>query len=438
MPQALLNKELSVKPQSQSKIDPQRKHRKAVITGIGIVSPLGIGVEAFWNGLLEGKSAVDKITRFNTRSFPSRIAAEVKDFDPWQYMAKRRLKYFSRASQFAVAASNLAIEDAGLSGIDPFRTDIIIGSAISSLGTIEETLYRSKTKLEEYDEHAINPADMFKVFISAPASAVALEIGSKGYVTTVATACASAINAVGVATDRIEEGHADVAIAGGLDTPITRIVLNALCAADFLSTENTNPKDCLCPFDKRRSHSVLGEGCVLFVLEDYNHAVARAATGYAEIVDYHQENENTNELYISDEEGQNWANMLMTLIEKNERKVPDHINAHAPSDTAIDYLETLAFKKALGNRAYKPPVLSIKGLVGSAFSAAGAQQIATACLSLKHGMIPPNYNYKEPDPLCDLKYPVQPKKGKLDRVLVNSHGLGGVNSAMLLKGYKIQ
>lgn len=437
MPRTATSLSEQMQSSPSSKIDSRRRRRRAIVTGIGVVSPLGIGVAEFWENLLAGKSGVDTITRFDASSFPSRIAAEVKGFDPWQYMSKRRQKYFSRASQFAVAATHLALEDACLPHLDPYRTDVVIGSAISSLGTIEETLYRSSSRLEEYDEHAINPTDMFKVFISAPASAVALEIGSQGYVTTVATACAAAVNALGLAKERIEDGHADVVIAGGVDTPITRIVLNALCAAQFLATNNRAPRNSLCPFDKRRSRSALGEGCVLFVVEERNHALARAARGYAELLACHQENENTNELYVSDQEGKNWATALLHLLEQDGRKAPAHINAHAPSDKVIDYLETLALKQALGKRAYKSPVVSIKGQVGSGFSAAGAQQLAAACLSLKHGLIPPNYNYREPDPLCDLHYPVAPRPGRLGRVLVNSHGLGGVNAAMLLKGCKL-
>jgi len=414
----------------------KNKKRRVVITGIGVVSPIGIGIDDFWKNLLAGKTGMGEITLFDPSSFPSRIAAEVKNFDPLNYLSRMQVQSYSRASQFACSAVKLAIDDGSMDDLDPYRTDVIIGSAVSSLDIIEKEALKSPTYTVEYKPGVVNPLSILKAFISAPASAVALMLKSKGYVTTVSSACSSGINAIGLASQRIIDGHSDTAVAGGVDTPITRFVLHALCDADFLSTKNENPEDALCPFDLRHSKSALGEGAAMFILEEYNQAVSRRAKIYGEILDFAQQTENINELFMIDNQGENWAETISNVLKHKNTNKPDHIDAHGPSDSSIDKIETIAIKKALGKKAYKSSVSSIKGSIGSSMSAAGALQIASASMALYTGKIPPNYNYKISDPDCDLKHPAKMQSSSsMNHILVNSHGLGGNNASLLLKRF---
>ncbi|MCB1315457.1 MAG: hypothetical protein KDK27_05845, partial [Leptospiraceae bacterium] len=316
--------------------------------------------------------------------------------------------------------------------IDPYRTDVIIGSGLGSQEVVEEHVAGRSDHLLEYGE-GIDPTGMLKFFISGPAIGIALMLGCKSYVTTVSSACASGLNSIGLAMQRIQDRRADVVICGGVDTPITRFVWAGLCAARFLTTNN-DPVESMCPFDRRRSGGTLGEGAGIFIVESLEHARARGARIYAETAAFNQETENVNELYLMDKSGTRWAELIGRVCAEAGINRLDWINAHGPSDRQLDKLETVALKKALGVLVNGTPVSSIKGAVGAGMASSGAFQAAAGAMSLITGCIPPNYNYREPDPELDLMYVDRPLTGRnLKTILLNARAFGGINASLIMR-----
>ena len=412
----------------------KKKRRRAVITGIGIVSPIGIGKLAFWDNLLARKTGLSTIKSFDVSTYPSKIAAQVTDFDPSKFLTDRQIRYSSKPTIFALAAAKMALTDAQfLDGeMDLSKTDVVIGSAVSSFDIVESNVLKSETKGEAFEPGLVNPTEMMKVFISAPSAGIALMADAQGYVTTIASACTSGVNAIGTAASRIEEGLGDIQITGGVDAPITRYILSTFCSARFV-TEETNPEKALRPFDKNRSKSALGEGSAIFILEEERQAIARGARIYARISGFGQGNENVNELFLLEKEGVSWQKTMERALKAANLNTVDHINAHGPSDKIIDQVEASVLHRIF-KRASKIPVSSIKGSVGSGMASAGVFQVAAAALSIHHKIVPPTYNHKENDERCNLNVVrVAKKRGRLSSVLVNSHGLGGVNSSLVLQ-----
>ncbi len=404
------------------------KVSRPVITGIGVVSPIGIGHSLFWDSLLSGKTGIDRITLFDASKYPTQIAAEVRDLDESAYLTERQQKHFSRMARLALVAFRLAQADCGLAHFDRFRTDVVLGSASIAFEVLERQIGRSDTGLLDFKEGEMETLAMLRTIMSAPANAIALDAGLEGYVTTVTNACASALTAVAQGAERIRHNQAEVVICGGVDTPITPIVLNAHCSAGLLTTQNGDPRLALAPFDARRTKPALGEGAAVFIVEDRARAVARGARIYAEIEGFAQANENINELFMMDRSGQAWSEVMKRAGVEGV----DHINAHGPSDRTIDRTETTAIRFAFGKREAHMPVTSIKGAVGSGMASAGAFQIAASALTLHTGTIPPIYNYGEPDPNCDLDCVAHPRSTRTGRVMISSHALGGVNSILVL------
>ena len=398
--------------------------RRAVITGIGVVSPIGMGVDAFWDGLLHGRTGMRRIQQFDPSQFGSQIAAEVDDQALVGLLSEKENARFNRVSRFAVGAFRMAQLDAGLSRFDPDNTDVVIGA---TAGTLE-----APKDFQAGDALVQTPGPEFlrEYFMHAPACAIALLAETRGYVTTVSTACPSAINAVGVGAERIEDGRADVVICGGADAPITPAFLQAYCAADWLAVDNEHPTEALCPFDLRRTRAALGEGAALFILEDEGLARARGATIYCHVERFVQEHENVNEKFSMDLSGRAWAQALQRIM--RDAGSIDMVNAHGPSDQLIDRVESVALLTALGKRAGRTPVSSIKGAVGSGMASAGAFQIAAAAMTIRTGELPPTYNYLVPDPDCEIRCVKSREHARVNRVLVSAHGLGGVNSLLLL------
>ena len=412
--------------------------RRCVITGIGIVSPIGIEKENFWQNLLAGKTGVAPLTRFDGSSYPRNLVAEVTDFDETQYMSVRQSKYFGRSSRFAYAAAKMAMLDADLEQPDPLQTDVLLGCAVGAYEALENALVRSKKGLLEFEPGLMDMRDLLQSVTYSPASAIALLAQAEGYVSTVSSSCVSGLNAIGLASERIREGKARIVFTGGVDTPISRIVMSALAGAGMTPGDNPeSPADSLCPFDQRRTKSVLGEGAGVFILEDYEHARARGARIYAEIVSFAQGSENINELFMPDRSANSWSRVVKKALQAVSGGV-GYINAHAPSDTMLDKLEADMLVQTFGDAELQDtPTSSIKGAVGSPFSAAGAFQVASSALALFHGQIPPNYNYKVPDPEVVLKVAERATAApRLKKVLVNGHGLGGLNTAIVLKKVK--
>jgi len=409
----------------------QRKMPRPVVTGVGIVSPLGTGNERFWAALLAGKTGVRPISLFDASKYPTRIAAEVPDLEEWEekLLSERQRTHFSRAARMALIAYKLARRDSGLKEFDPFRTAVVTGSASIAFEVLEHQIQRSETALLNYAPGEMEPLAMLRTVMSAPTNAIALDANIEGYATTVTNACASALSAVSMGAERIRRGEAEVVIAGGVDAPITPIVLNAHCAARLLTTNNDNPEDVLEPFDIRRTKPVLGEGAAYLILEDRARAVARGARIYAEIGRYSQQQENMNEIFPMDRSGSKWASCLQAAGVQGVA----HVSAHGPSDRIIDRTETVALKTAFGSAAVGLKITSIKGAVGSGMASASALQVAAAVLSLHEQTIPPIYNYLEPDPECDLAYVDKPVQTRLRTILLSSHGLGGINCALRIE-----
>lgn len=416
----------------------RRKVRgKVVITGCGVVSPIGNGLDSFWTGLLEGKTGMNQITRFDASTFPCQVAAEVTDNGYLKYLNSREQKHYSRATRYAVAAFRMARRDAALDHFDEFRTGVILGSGVSSFDYVEEQIDKHPSFMRGFEPGRVDPFGMVKAFIAAPSAAVALAAGSRGYVTSVSTACTSGVNAVGLAAEHIKSGKAEVMIAGGVDTPISQILLNAFCAADYFTTDNSHPDTCLKPFDLNRTKCALGEGAAVFILEDRDHAIARGARIYCEIESFNQQTENGNELFFFDQSGEKWAATIRGAVKDVPGRV-DHINAHGTSDKIADKLEVDALRKALGDRAERSSVTSIKSATGSGLAAAGVLQIAAALMSLFTGKVPGIKNYKTPDPdLGSLKFLRRARREEPERVLVNSKGFGGFNTALSLRRFAL-
>lgn len=405
--------------------------RKAVITGIGVVSPIGIGIRSYWKNLMAGKCGIKKISQFNPDLFPCQIAGEI-EWKPERYLNKRGIKHYSRATQFAVTAAGLAMRDSGLERIDPVDTAIITGTGAPALEQIESQILGRQVNLARFEpEKNQDPTTLIKGMISAPASAIALSLGTRGHVETVSATCASAFSALGRALERIHSGQEDVVIAGGVDAPITRIYMQALCASRAIAFDyNDRPREALRPFEKNRTRSVLAEGAGIFICESAGHARARGARVYCELKSFSMGAENTNELFLLEKEGRRWSDVIRRAV---GRAPIDLICAHGPGDKTIDRVEIRALYASLGRRAGGIPVTSTKGATGSSFSAAGALQLAAAAMTLRTGQIPPTRNYVVPDPECDLNIISKPRRSRPRSVLVNVHGLGGINAAIVLK-----
>lgn len=409
---------------------------RVVLTGIGVVSPIGIGKTDFWQNLISGKTGIRPISLFDAETYPSKVAGEISDFISTDHFSAKAANRISRASQFALIAAKQAYNDARLEHIDPYRTDVVMGTGTSAFDIIEQEIFKSPSAGKKFEKGLIDPLAMTKAFANAPACAIALEYQTKSYTTTVTTACASALNAIGHAYHRIRADEADVAIAGSVDTPINHLIYGAFCAARFLTTGET-AEAAVSPFDKRRTKRALGEGAAVFILEDLEHAIDRGATIYAEITGFSQSAENVNELYMLDTTGAKWADHLTTTLKKSRSKSTiDCINAHAPSDKLSDAAEATAIKMVFGSRGTQIPVHSIKGAVGQGFSVAGAFQIAASSLSLSLGMIPPTFNYEEPDTDCDVNVSLDSRPKKISTALVNAHGIGGINSSLILERFE--
>ena len=417
--------------------DKPKTERRVVVTGIGVISPVGIGIDNFWSNLKAGKSGIKNISLFDASEFPCQVAGEIIEFNPNDFLNKKQQKYFSRAGQFACSAFKLAQQNANLTEFDPYRTDIILGAASCSLNVVSDQVDNDQFRIGEYD-NTFDPVFLPKYFMNGPTSAIGLMAKTKGLMTTVSSACSSGLTSLGMSYERIIDGHSDVVITGAVDTPINKLFLHGFCSAGMLTENNKNPSKALCPFDIKRDKSALGEGSVIFILESADHAIARGATVYAEVLKFNQEHENINELYFPDKSGLSWAETIKTAIEGHEHSIT-YVNAHGPSDKIIDVVESTAIKIAFQEKISKKiPVISIKGYVGSGLAVAGGFQLASSLMSIKSGYIPKSSNYDDPDPKCTIPILANQKpKQSINKVLVNSHALGGTNASILLGKFSL-
>jgi 3-oxoacyl-[acyl-carrier-protein] synthase II len=410
--------------------------KRVVITGIGVISPIGIGKEKFTVSLKNGVSGVDLISSFDVSQYPTKIAAEVKDFNPEDYIEKKKVRRMDRFCQFALAAAKMAIEDSqlDLNKEDLSRIGVIIGSGIGGIATIEREMEVLLTK----GPSRISPFLIPMEIINIAAGEIAIQYGFKGPNYGVVSACASSPHAIGDALRILRYGDAEVIITGGSEAAITPLGLSGFCAAKALSTRNDEPKKASRPFDKNRDGFVMGEGAAIFVLETLEHAIKRNAKIYGELAGY-AATDDAWHITAPREDGTTQA-LCMKLALQDAEVSPsevDYINAHGTSTQLNDKYETLAIKQIFGEYAYKIPISSTKSMTGHLLGAAGAVELAAILMCMENNFIHPTINYEVPDPECDLYYvPNQPIEKEINVVLSNSFGFGGHNAAIVVKRFK--
>ena len=407
--------------------------RRVVITGLGVVAPNGIGKEAFWESLIAGKSAVDYITAFDPTPYACKVAAEVRNFNPSEFMTARKAKTMGRFSQFAIAATRLALEDARLSITPSLSTEAIVayGTSVSGGGDVTEDAVEAR---QRGGPGGIKPWSALEFSPHAPSSYVAIEFKITGPALTISSNCCTGLDVLYTAFSHVSSGRAKAAVAGSCDAPIAPLAFGALCALSALTKRNDEPQKASRPYDLLRDGLVVGEGAATLVLEELEFARDRGAHIYAEILGYGAGSEAIG-MRKGDLGGTAMARAMVTAIRDARLSPPDidHINAHGSSLPDFDVCDSNAFKLALGEHAYRIPISSIKSMIGQPFAAAGTIQTVAACLSIERQQVPPTINQEIPDPRCDLDYvPNRPRVARVKRVLINGHSFGGSVSAIVV------
>ena len=407
--------------------------RRIVITGVGLVSPLGLTTSATWQGLLAGASGVGPITLFDASQFACRIAAEVKGFDPLAFVERKDLKKMGRFIQLALAAATEAMHHAGLTPgtVDPQRMGVHIGSGIGGFDVIE----REHQELLAGGPRKISPFFIPASIVNLAAGHVSIRFQARGPNSATCTACTSSAHAVGDAYRILERGEADVMIAGGAEAAITPMGVGGFAAMRALSTRNAEPTRASRPFDRERDGFVVGEGAGILILEEMEHARRRQAGILAEIVGYGMSADAFHITMPSEDGDGAYRAMAQTLAGAGIRpEQVDYINAHGTSTPFNDKFETLAIKRLFGESAAQVAISSTKSMTGHLLGGAGGLEAGIVVQSLKHQVIPPTINYEFPDPDCDLDYtPNHPRPAQLTYALSNSFGFGGTNAALLFR-----
>jgi len=401
-----------------------------VITGIGVVSPIGLGKRAYWDALKAGTSGVGHITLFDASDYPVRIAAEVKDFDPLRWMDKKEARRADRVIQFAVAAAEMAVEDASLKvdSLDKERFGVYLASGEGGISTTWDNV----NALIQKGPERVSPFFIPMMISNMPAAYVAMRYGAKGPNICVVTACASANHTMGEAFEAIKRGIADVILTGGAEAAITPIGIAGFASMKALSTRNEEPGKASRPFDAQRDGFVMGEGAAVFVFEELGHALSRGAKIYGEVLGYGMSCD-AYHITAPDPDGYGAA-MAMRLALKEAGLSPEavqYVNAHGTSTPLNDRIETMAIKSVFGEHARRLYVNSTKSMIGHGLGAAGALELAAALMALEEGVIHPTINYEEPDPECDLNYvPNRPVEAQVEALISNSFGFGGHNAVL--------
>ena len=410
--------------------------RRVVITGLGVVTPLGTGVQKSWDALIKGVSGISKITHFDPGDLPVHIAGEVKDFDPADYIEVKEIKKMDRFIHFALAASQMAVDDSELKidSSNAYRVGVIIGSGIGGLPMIEHYT----TVLNERGYRRITPFFIPMSIINLASGRVSIRFGAKGPNSAVVTACSSGSHAIGDAFRIIQRGDADVMIAGGSEAVISPLGVAGFTVMKALSRRNNEPEKASRPFDIDRDGFVMSEGAGVVILEELSHAIKRGAKIYAEIVGYGM----TGDAYhitSPSPDGEGAARCMQLAIEDAgvSPEEVDYINAHGTSTKYNDELETMAIKKVFGEHAYKLAVSSTKSMTGHLLGAAGGVEAVISTLSIYNNIVPPTINLDNPDPECDLDYvPHRAREMEVRYALSNSFGFGGTNACLLFKRFE--
>jgi 3-oxoacyl-[acyl-carrier-protein] synthase II len=409
---------------------------RVVITGLGPVTPIGIGKNKFWQSLIEGKCGIDRISYFDTEEYPTKIAAEVKDFNYTNYISIKEANRMDKSTQFSIVAAMLALEDSKLKITEKYSysTGVIIGSGIGGIGTFEK---QHKILLEK-GPGRVSPFFIPMMISNISAGEIAIKIGAKGPNGVITTACASSAHALGIAFKLLQQGDAQIIISGGTEAAITPMALSGFCKMRALSTQNEHPKNASKPFDKERDGFVMGEGAGILILETLQHAKERNANIYAEIFGFGM-TADAYHITAPAPEGEAAAKAIEIALKDAEVKPSqiDYINAHGTSTSLNDKLETLVVKRVFGEYAYDLKISSNKSMIGHLLGASGGVEVISTALSIKNGIIPPTINYNSPDPECDLDYvPNKSEKNIVDYAISNSFGFGGHNGVVVLGKYK--
>ncbi len=412
--------------------------RRVVITGMGLVTSLGEDLEVFWQNIIEGKSGIERIQRFDPEPYASQIGGECISFDPTKYIERKEVKRLDRFAQFAVAAALMAGENAGLSqpleSDDQPRTGVIIGSGIGGLTELEEQHIRLRDK----GPSKVSAFTIPKLMLNAASGNISLRFGARGINTGVATACASATNAMGDALRAIQSGSVDMMFTGGAEAALTPLGVASFCAMKALSRRNDDPHHASRPFDKQRDGFVMAEGSGILVFEELEHAKRRNATILAEVIGFGASADSYH-LTAPHPEGAGAATAIRYALDDAgiSPEQIDYINAHGTSTPLGDIGETKAVKAVFGEHAYKLAISSTKSQLGHLLGASGGVELITTILGMQKGILPPTMNLEVPDKQCDLDYvPNKPREGKIDYAMANSFGFGGHNACLVIKRYE--
>jgi 3-oxoacyl-[acyl-carrier-protein] synthase II len=408
---------------------------RVVVTGMGVVTSLGSDLPTFWNNLLNGKSGISLIEAFDTTEYTTKIAAEIKDFDPAAYIDKKESRKMDRFVQFGVAASKLAVEDAKLiigENADPERVGVVVGSGIGGLGTWED----QHNVLIEKGPRRVSPFLIPMMIANMASGQVSIVTGAKGPNSAAVSACATGTHSIGDSFKMIQRGDADVMICGGAEATIRPIGMAGFCAMRAMSTRNDEPEKASRPFDVDRDGFVMGEGAGVMILESLEHALQRGARIYAEVIGYGMSGDAH---HMTDPDPDGAARCMKKALNDAgiEPQEVQYINAHGTSTGIGDQSETIAIKKAFGDHAYKLAVSSTKSMTGHLLGAAGGVEAVILGLTLQNGVIPPTINLDNQDPELDLDYvPNTPRKADVRVALSNSFGFGGHNATIIMRKYE--
>ncbi|MFO7684192.1 MAG: beta-ketoacyl-ACP synthase II [Chloroflexota bacterium] len=409
---------------------------RVVITGVGVVSPIGATADENWESLMNGRSGIGPITQFDSSHLPVHIAGEVKNFDPGQYMNFKEARRVSRGSQLIIAATVMALQDAGLEYplANGERAATVIGTGAGGLEVADRELNILRTQ----GFNRVSPFAMVGFLPNMPAYHVSLLAGAQGPINTVVAACASGTQAIGEALDYIRHGRADIVITGGVEGLVHESAITGFARMRALSMRNDEPEKASRPFDKDRDGTIMSEGSGILVLERLDHALARGAHIYAEILGHASSSDAFHISQPDPEAGGMYRAMKWALADAQvSTDQIDYINAHGTSTPLNDSTETFAIKRLFGEHAYEIPVSSTKSVTGHAMGATGAIEAIYCVYALQKGVIPPTWNYETPDPECDLDYvPNAPRPANLEYVISNSFGMGGQNACLVFKRFK--
>jgi beta-ketoacyl-acyl-carrier-protein synthase II len=410
--------------------------RRVVITGLGAITPIGNDVPTYWDGLLSGRSGIGKITHFDPSEFPCQIAGEVKDFDPAQYLERKEIRRVSRSAQFAIASAQQAVQDSGLPATmpDPERSGVMLGTAVGGVQRITDEIEVLKAR----GYARINPFAVPNGLPNAPAFLISQSFQCLGPSMTITTACSSSTQAIGEGAELIRRGKLDIVIACGTEATILDYTMGGFSVMRAVPVNfNDCPEQASRPFDIRREGFVLSEGSGTVILEELEHALARGATIYAEVMG-HAASADGYHIAALEPNGSGAARAMRWAIEDAGMEIDDidYINTHGSSTPLNDITETRAIKDVFGERAYKLAINSTKSMIGHPLGASGVLEAIASIKTIQEDHIPPTINLHEPDPECDLDYvPNTPRRAKINTALTNSFGLGGQNACLVLKKF---